>query len=329
MLDLDLIATLKKGKNLLAFSGGSDSSALFYLLLEQGIHFDIAHVNYHTRPQSNTEAKAAQTLAAKHQINCYLHEVHLNSTNFEHHARSARYSFFESCIAQHGYTHLLTAHHLGDRLEWFLMQLSKGAGLHELLGMQPQEAREGYILIRPLLHVSKKNLVAYLQHRNISWFEDDTNHDSRYRRNHFRHHYANPLLEAFEAGIARSFEYLDEERSQDALHVSIFGALHLIPTKRRRIDTLRHIDRTLKSMGYLMRGGDRQMLKTHDSHVIGRRFAVVITQQYCFIAPYRQANMSKAFKEQCRVLKIPKQIRGYLYEAPEAFDTLCSFLPSE
>jgi tRNA(Ile)-lysidine synthase len=57
---------LQNQNNLLAFSGGVDSTALFFYLLERNIPFDIAIVNYHTREESNKEVKYAKELAEKY-----------------------------------------------------------------------------------------------------------------------------------------------------------------------------------------------------------------------------------------------------------------------
>jgi len=71
MIDPKTVPFLQKGKNLLAFSGGVDSSALFFLLLEKKIDFDIAIVNYRTRKQSDTEESYAKELADRHGKKCY------------------------------------------------------------------------------------------------------------------------------------------------------------------------------------------------------------------------------------------------------------------
>ena len=89
------LKSLRHTKNLLAFSGGGDSTALFFLLLEHKIPFDIAHVNYQTREQSNAEEDYAKELAQTHQKQLFTFTCKLDESNFEHHAREERYTFFE------------------------------------------------------------------------------------------------------------------------------------------------------------------------------------------------------------------------------------------
>ena len=163
MLKQSSLDTLKAKKNLLAFSAGVDSSALFFLLHEQKINFDIAIVNYNTREQSLEEVQYAHELAKKYNLTCHTLNAPQITANFEAKAREVRYAYFEEIITEHNYDTLLTAHHLGDRFEWMLMQFCKGAGCVELAGMKECEVRENYILLRPLLHVDKSELLTYLK----------------------------------------------------------------------------------------------------------------------------------------------------------------------
>ena len=84
LLHLDL---LREGKGLLAFSGGVDSTALFHLLLEYNITFDIAHVNYHTRDTSEHEEQSAIALAHQHNLQCHTHSCRLGGATFPRRAR--------------------------------------------------------------------------------------------------------------------------------------------------------------------------------------------------------------------------------------------------
>ncbi len=322
MLTRELLEHLQHSKNLLAFSGGADSTALFYLLLDAGIPFDIAHVNYHTRDQSNAEADNAHELAKRHGLQCYLFDAYVDHANFEHEARHARYAFFEGLIEEHQYDTLITAHQLDDRLEWFLMQLSKGAGLPELLGMQPMQQSNGYTLVRPLLKYSKQELIDYLNEHDYTWFEDVSNDDERYKRNYFRHHHAKLLLDQFPSGIKKSFTYLDEDMEHllDEVPVGQCDELFYFETPDSRRTTLYTIDKVLKRNGFLMRQGDKERLKTEDCVVVGRTYIVWIGSHFTFIAPRIEATMEKPFKERCRQLQIEPKLRPYLSVSGSAFE---------
>jgi len=332
MLAKETLPLLKEGNNLLAFSGGIDSSALFFLLMDEGIPFDIAIVNYQTRAQSVQEVAYAKSLAREFGKECYLLETELDEQNFEANARRLRYDFFETLVAQHCYSNLITAHQLDDRLEWLLMQLTKGAGLYELLGAQTVEKRDDYRLVRPLLETSKAELKTYLDENSLRSFDDESNADERYRRNFFRHNIASPLLERYKSGIKKSFEYLKEDLKalySEGSDIQTIGQLQWIRHPGSRRSALIMADRILKSRGFLMRQGDKERLKREDEHVVGRRYVVAFHPNYCFIAPYVTHTMPKPFKERCRLLGIPKKLRPYLYENEAAFNAVASLLDND
>ena len=197
-------SAIKNQKNLLAFSAGVDSVALFFLLLEQNISFDIAIVDYNLRAQSKDEISYAKELALKYNKSIFIKDIKLeNHSNFEKTARDIRYSFFEEIILNERYENLITAHQLNDKLEWFLMQLSKGAGLVELIGFNEFEQKNNYKIYKPLLNITKDELENYLKMNNHKYFIDESNFDEKYKRNFFRHNFSNPFLENFSSGVKK------------------------------------------------------------------------------------------------------------------------------
>lgn len=329
LISSEKLSGLHESKNLLAFSGGADSTALFYTLLEHKIPFDIAIVHYGLRPQADEELASAQALAKKHHLACHILRSEKIEQNFESAARKIRYDFFEQLIEKHGYSALLTAHHLQDRLEWMLMQLCKGAGSVELLGMREHEERPSYTLLRPLIESSKEEILAYLKQKKIPWFHDETNDDPRYRRNYFRHTIVNDLLKEHSEGIRQSFRYLEEDVDELIKEVQIHEAEELslfVSTKQRRSD-IYHIDKILKSKGYLLTAAQREELKKEDEIVAGRKFLVLIDKGICVVAPYIKETMEKEFKEECRKRGVPPKLRSYLFRTPLAFILFCRFLP--
>ena len=309
---------LQGGKNLLAFSGGIDSSALLFLLLENSIAFDIAIVDYALREESKEEVAFAQKLAQEHNFLCHLLTAPKIEKNFEANARNIRYEFFESLIQKYSYTNLLTAHHLGDRFEWMLMQFCKGAGCYELSGMQTKEKREGYMLLRPLLHLDKSELLAYLHTNKLPYFVDQSNSDQKYKRNEFRHNYALPLLQKYRSGIQKSFEYLDNDVKEIYKETEVSKYNHFAyfkPSHSRRNDIIA-IDKYLKSKSHIITAQERKLLASQKCTVVGRKYVVEIREDFIFIAPFitlkESQKMSKAFKEKMRKLKIEPKLRGYL-----------------
>jgi len=311
---------LQTSKNLLAFSAGVDSTALFFILQENNIPFDIAIVDYGLREQSKEEIAYAKKLAHKYNLECFVKEAAPIEKNFEAQARKIRYSFFTELITSRNYDKLLTAHHLGDRFEWFLMQFCKGAGCIELSGMQEIELREHYKLIRPLLHLDKQELLAYLNKNNLHYFEDASNSDEKYTRNYFRKAHTQPLLQKYLSGIKKSFDYIDEDRKAliNESETKQINQLACFKHKDKRSD-IYHIDKYLKSIGHIMTKEERKLLKEQKSLIVGRKYIVTQVGQYICIAPYIEAqNLTKAFKEKMRLLEIEPKLRGYLAEDVEA-----------
>lgn len=329
LLNQEKLQNLNTKKLLLAFSGGADSTALFFTLIEHKIAFDIAIVHYGLREQANEEVAFAQKLAQEYSLTCHLFNAPSIEKNFEYEARTLRYRFFEELINENHYDCLLTAHHLQDRLEWMLMQLCKGAGAPELLGMQESEHREKYVLLRPLIHTSKDEILNYLRENKFHWFHDESNDDLSYKRNYFRHKIANELLKDNIEGIKQSFKYLEEDISSLIKEVQVHQAEELslfISSGDKRSDIF-HIDKVLKYKGYMLSAQQRQDLKTEDEIIAGRKFLVVLHEGIYYIAPYIKEVMDKDFKEECREIGVPNKLRPYLFSSPLAFILFTRFLP--
>ena len=313
-------SSLLTGKNLLGFSHGLDSTALYHLLCESEVDFDIALVNYGIRKQADEEEAAARELAERDGRRFFVaHAPHWNG-NFEAEARRFRYEFFESLIYEHGYDNLLTAHQLNDRLEWMMMRLIRGAGAVELAGMESvseMKTSHGktYRLIRPLLETPRHELEAYLREQNLLWFHDESNKSDSFERNRLRP-LLEPLVREYAPGIRRSFRFLEQDAkllSENFEKIYAKGELRIYRIYDRRIVPLA-ASKALKELGYLLSGPQREILKENDSIVAGRKWAVELNGEYLYIAPYvTDLPMPTSFKEACRLRKIPPKIRPWLY----------------
>ena len=316
-MNLDFSA-IKNQKNLLAFSAGVDSVALFFLLLEQNISFDIAIVDYNLRAQSKDEISYANELALKYNKSIFIKDVKLeNHSNFEKIARDIRYSFFEEIISNEKYENLITAHQSNDKLEWFLMPLSKGAGLIELIGFNEFEQKENYKIYKPLLNITKDELENYLKINNHKYFIDESNFDEKYKRNFFRHNFSNPFLENFSSGVKKSFEYLQNDlNSLDIQNNPIKKIEKLEIFLNQKDDNLniRTIDLSLKKRGILLSSAQRNEILKQKELTISHKINISILENLIWIAPNCNEIMDKKFKELCRIKNIPKNIRNYIFK---------------
>jgi len=265
-------------------------------------------------------------------LECHTLVAPIISKNFESKAREIRYDFFQKLISSHGYDNLLTAHHLGDRFEWMLMQFCKGAGCAEIAGMQKIQQRDFYTLVRPLLHLDKQELYNYLSNDKIKYFEDETNQNEEIKRNSFRHNYSAPLLDKYLSGIKKSFDYIDEDRESLIPEVKIkhIGNLTYFKSLNKLRADIFIIDKVLKSKLYMLSASERELLKNEKVLVVGRKFIVSNNRDFIFIVPYSKndskISMSHEFKEVCRVLKIEPKLRPFLFQNKEVFEKVKELL---
>lgn len=307
---------LSDKKILLAYSGGIDSSALFHILIDEGIIFDIAIVDYELREQSKLEVLYAKEIALQHALKCHTIKAPKFETHFEANARSFRYAYFEELIALHKYDILLTAHQLNDQLEWFLMRLTKGAGASELVGLHAITQKRTYQLIRPLLNYTKSELQEYLDTHNYKYFIDSSNTDEEYERNYIRHNFSDKLVNKYSNGIKKSFEYLKNDieilNSQFKLIYS-YEELRVIKLNNMMLKT-KAVDLSLKELGYLLSNAQRTEIANNNNIVIGGKWAICVQNDIVYIAPYRKTVLPKVEKERYRLAKVPPLIRSYCHE---------------
>ena len=123
------------------------------------------------------------------------------------------------------------------------------------------------------------------------------------------------MIQEYAQGIKRSFDYLhkDKENLEDGFETLVSEkALRIIKLHKPKAKT-KATDLALKTLGYLLSAAQRQEIEKEESLVIGGTWAVALQDDLLFIAPYLTDTMPKAFKEQCRVAKIPSKIRPYCY----------------
>ncbi len=314
----EILSLLKKGKNLLAFSYGSDSSALFYFLVQNKIDFDLVMINYKTRKNSDLEEQKAKEIALEFHKKIFIKSAPVIKGNFEKEARDFRYDFFEKICLEQNYDNLILAHHLNDQLEWFLMQLSRGAGLAEILGMQEYEKRQNYTLLRPLLFTSKDEILSYLKENDIFYFQDESNENEKYFRNYIRKNFSNVFVSKFHQGLKRSFVYLDEDRKKlyDLESIKEIQGLMICPKNESLIA------KAVKMKGLLLSAAQRKEFLKGDC-VLGGKIGIVYKDEKAIIFKYETCQkLPKEFKETCRIAKIPRLLRAYLYNHKIDISTL-------
>jgi tRNA(Ile)-lysidine synthase len=248
---------------LVAVSGGPDSTALLYILQRLTrawpVTLGVAHFDHGLRGEaSRAEAVWVAGLAESLGLPCHLGAGAVREYQQEQKvscqvaARELRHRFLRQVQAEHGYQKIALGHTADDQLELFLLRLLRGTGPAGLLGMQPH----GRGLIRPLLECRKADLLAWLHAEGLTYQEDSSNLDRRYRRNHLRLDLVprllavNPRLPAatrrLQAWLAEQEDFLASEaqRAWQAIRggteaggetISRAGLQQLHPTIQKRV----------------------------------------------------------------------------------------------
>ena len=323
LCDLD---ELKRHKALLAFSHGSDSTALFHLLVEEGVDFDCALVNYKTRQASDEEENSAKELCAKYKKSFFSVAAPIFSSNFESRARTFRLEFFKKICLEHDYNALIFAHQLNDAFEWMLMRLRRGAGLSNLLGFD--EYLGDIRIFRPLLYTSKDEILNFLKENKIKYYDDLSNYDEKFERNYIREHFSNEFVKFAKVGLARSIKALKADKS--LLCENFLYSKNNIFILKNSALAINSIDKACKILGVVISTKQRDVinlaLKEHKDVVISHKIAVGINEKFVFITPFSSCVLPKDFKEKCRTMKIPSKIRPYLFVNYENFKEICKII---
>ena len=187
IIDKQLLAFNQK--LLVALSGGADSVALLRVILQLGYKCEAVHCNFHLRgEESNRDEQFVRALCSE--LHVVLHVTNFDTENYarkeglsiEMAARELRYHWFEEMREKTASDWVAVAHHLDDSVETFLLNLSRGTGINGLKGIQ---VKNGYV-VRPLLDVTRDEILEYLNHLGQSYVTDSTNLENLYVRNKIR-----------------------------------------------------------------------------------------------------------------------------------------------
>jgi tRNA(Ile)-lysidine synthase len=218
LLGLERAGMLRAGERVgVGVSGGADSVALLFLLLELrddlGMVLSVAHLNHQLRAAASDADEAfVGKLAAKRGLVLHSESVDVvakarrEKLNLEDAARRARYDFFSHLVAEGKVDLVAVAHTADDQAETVLAHILRGTGLAGLGGIHPRTE----CIVRPLLGVRRAELRAYLRAKKQNWREDPTNQDTSRMRARIRKKLL-PLLEReFQSGVVEHLASLAE-----------------------------------------------------------------------------------------------------------------------
>ena len=172
-------------KVVVGVSGGADSMALAHIMIKLGYDVTIAHLNHGLRgKESDGDEKFVKMMAKKWDVSAITLKIRIpKKGNLENNARLLRYDFLEKTRNQEKAEYIAVAHHLDDQIESIIMHMLRGAGARGMQGMYFAKGK----IIRPLLSVTKNEILSYLKENKIKFRTDKTNFDIKYKRNNLRH----------------------------------------------------------------------------------------------------------------------------------------------
>ncbi len=234
-----------------AVSGGADSVALLFalwLLREKlEISLSAAHFNHGLRgEESDRDAEFVRAFCGQYDIPLHMgaERVTAGEKGLEAAARDARYAFLQSLPGK-----IATAHTADDNAETVLMHMVRGTGLKGLGGIAPVRGN----IIRPMLSVTRAEVLAFLEEYGLSHREDSSNHSDQFLRNRLRHHVMpllrqeNPRLAVGMSAMAlrlREDEALLSRLAEEDAPLRVQTLMAMQPAQRSRV-----LDRFLKNSG--------------------------------------------------------------------------------
>ena len=189
VLGAEDMASIKKGQILVTVSGGADSVALLRVLLAAGCNCRAVHCNFHLRgEESMRDERFVRNLCERLGVPLTVKDFDVAAWQQEHGGstemacRELRYQWFEQELERQDCSRIAVAHHSDDQIETFFLNLLRGTGTKGLSGMK----RYFNGIWRPLLSVSRQDILDYLESIGQDYVTDSTNAQNDFRRNRLR-----------------------------------------------------------------------------------------------------------------------------------------------
>lgn len=172
-------------------SGGVDSVTLLAMILKGEIKINnknlkpenviVAHFDHGIRVNSEVDRIFVENLAKKYGLEFFFKREELGPDASEALAREKRYKFLKEVVAQTDSSSIITAHHQDDLIETAMINLIRGTNRRGLSSLSSSES-----IIRPMLNMTKIQILDYAKKNNLDWREDETNESTKYLRNRLR-----------------------------------------------------------------------------------------------------------------------------------------------
>ncbi|HCH69695.1 MAG TPA: tRNA lysidine(34) synthetase TilS [Colwellia sp.] len=196
LIELALYSAISKYPKtplVIAYSGGVDSQVLLHALAKLKHEkklpniITVCHVNHGLSANATKWLNFAEQSCQKLNLPFIACQVNIQTQpqqSLEALAREARYQALQSIYDEQSL--IFTGHHRDDQAETFLLALKRGSGLKGLSAMVPETKQDKDILVRPLLNISRAEIVYYAKQNQLDWVEDESNSDTHFDRNFIR-----------------------------------------------------------------------------------------------------------------------------------------------
>lgn len=227
---------------LVGVSGGPDSVCLLYLLQflsgSLGFRIEIAHLDHMLRKDSAGDAKFVKGLALKLGVPATFGKVNIKRIaakgSLEEAARNRRLDFLLNAAKQAGAKKIALAHNLDDQAETVLMRILRGTGLYGLSAMLPKRRLYGCEVIRPLIHIQRKEIENFLKRQGITPRRDKTNKEDIFLRNKLRNKLIPLIEDEYNPKIKETLSNMAEISAMDYDYLNQ-TALRMVKGKRGRV----------------------------------------------------------------------------------------------
>lgn len=299
---------LPEGRLLLAFSGGSDSLFLMYLLsLYARDRSSAVYIDHKIRSKDELVKEKRLNIENAKALAIPLNIIELDEgeverlsrergSGLEAAARELRYKKLEEYRASNGYDFILTAHHREDQIETILMRILSSSPFYTFSGIRE---RDGYI-VRPILSIKKDLILSVLEESGLRYSEDSTNSDTRYLRNRIRHSLSKALSERQKELLLSISENVSKIKRKE---IAISGDHYLVANRGEFLSSMPWDQDDLLFRAFGMLGIDRRVKRTllrdikakasiGSSHIDAMGITIIFTKSE--IKFYRDISISDA-----------------------------------
>jgi len=255
------------GKIVIGVSGGPDSvcllDALYKLKEKYDLQIIVAHVNYGLRGKdSDSDEKSVKKLAEKYSLPIEIlsftkyEKSEIRNTISEEKLRKIRYAFFEKVSKKNKADAIAVGHNLNDQAETVLMRILRGTGLRGLGAIrfatrrdptaQPKRNADGPLLVRPLLNIPRKEIIAYLRSNKIPYRTDKSNLSADFTRNKIRNKLLPQLEKEFNPNIQETLYKFSASTADDYDFIARFAKVWLAANKALKVSSLNDLHSSIR-----------------------------------------------------------------------------------